>query len=107
MASMQKGDTGVVIQITVYEDDGTTPWDLSGATVTKQLILGPPSGSPKVFDAVFVTDGTDGKLKYLTTSEDIDIAGTWQVQAYWVDTGGAGDERRSTVTNFQVEENIE
>ena len=102
--SMQQGDTGVVLTITVYQENGTTKWDLSGATVTKQIILGPPAGSAKVYDASFVTDGTDGALSYTTTDDDIDVPGTWNIQAYWVDSG---EDRRSTVTTFEVLENIE
>lgn len=103
--SMQVGDSGVVITFTVYDEDGTTPWDLSVAATTKQLILGPPGGGAKVFDAAFVTDGTDGQIKYATEAVDIDVAGTWNIQAYWVDDG-SGDARRSSVTTFEVLENI-
>lgn len=104
--TMQKGDTGVVIILTVYDDDGVTPWNLSVATATKQIILGPPAGSAKTVDATFTTDGTDGKLQYATVSGDIDVAGTWSVQAYWIDAGNS-NERRSTVTTMEVFGNVE
>ena len=104
--SMQKGDTGIIITFTVYDEDGTTPWDLSGAATTKELILGPPVGSAKVYDASFTTDGTDGKLQYATVDGDIDVAGIWKIQASWVDDGN-GNERRSSAASFEVLENIE
>jgi len=75
--------------------------------VTKQLILGPPAGSAKTYDASFFTDGTDGQLEYVTVAGDIDVAGLWSIQAYWIDTGSASEERRSSVVTFEVLENIE
>lgn len=102
---MQVDDTGVLIQITVMDAaDTSQPYDLSAAA-TKFVLLGPPAGAAIEAAADFtVNSGTDGVLQYATTSGDIDEIGEWDVQAYWVNT--SGDERHSTVTQFDVYENI-
>jgi len=102
MSWMQLGDTGVIVELTVTLEDEVTPYDLSSASLT-EIHLGPPSGDAKVCTATFVTDGTDGKLQYATLAGDIDVAGTWDVQAYWED---GGDLRRSTVVVFDVYPNV-
>ena len=56
------GDIGTVFTLTIK--DGSSVIDLSGAT-TKQIILRKPdrvTSSTKT--ASFVTDGSDGKIKY-------------------------------------------
>lgn len=115
---MQKGDVGVVLDVTVRQpptvstdSDGietTTdgdPVNLSPATVI-QIVLGPPVGEPMIKDASFDPAylGTDGRLLYETIEDDISVAGVWSIQAYW-EVGAS--VRRSTVTTFEVLANIE
>lgn len=59
---------------------GTAVLDISSATA-KECALYPPSGAVKVkTGADFVTDGTDGLLKYSTVAADIDEKGYWDIQ---------------------------
>ena len=96
------GDVGTIIRLTITESDGTTPVDVSTATV-KKFYFQKPDGSKINKTAVFDTDGVDGKLKYTTVASDIGIAGTWQVQAY-VEIGTA--KYYSTKTTFTVQGNL-
>ncbi len=83
--------------------DGNAIVDISGAT-TKQIILGKPDGTSLIKSGVFTTDGTDGKLEYITVSGDINVIGWWKIQAYIVTS--TGGEFRSDIENFEVHRNI-
>lgn len=100
---LQQDDEGVLIVVTVYQEDGTTPYDLSTSTDT-EIWLGPPSGEPLHVTATFTTDGTDGKLEYQVVAGDLSVNGTWNVQAVWQESG---NQRHSTVTSFEVYRNVE
>lgn len=75
------GDIGTVFRLTIYDD--TTLANLSGAT-TKQILFSKPSGMLLTKTAVFTTDGTDGKIQYVTVAGDLDEAGQWTIQGYLV-----------------------
>jgi len=97
------GDMGTVIRLTVTENDGETPVNVSGATV-KTFYFVKPNGEkfnkPAEFDS---GNGIDGKLKYITVEGDIDVAGRWQVQAR-IEIGTA--KYFSSVTTFIVKSNL-
>lgn len=93
-------DIGTVVEITVKED--STIVDLSGAT-TKQIVFMKPTGSTLTKTASFVTDGTDGKIKYATIAGDLDVHGDWKVQAILVFPSGTW---HSSAHDFQVHENL-
>lgn len=76
--SIHKEDYGTVIQVTVTEDGVAV--DLSEATEKKLIIQRKPQ-DVLVADAVFVTDGTDGKLKYVLQANDITQKATIKIQA--------------------------
>ena len=79
---------GVTINLRILEDGD--PVDISTATV-KQIRLTTPSGKIKTFAAEFATNGTDGRLKYLTTATtDIPEAGAYSLRAYLEMTGYTG-----------------
>lgn len=96
------GDVGTIIRLTITEDDGTTPVDVSTASV-KKFYFRKPSDEKLAVTAAFNTTGTDGKLKYTVVANDIDVAGTWYVQAY-VEIGTA--KYYSTKTTFTVQSNL-
>ena len=96
------GDVGTVIRLTVTEKDGTTPINVSTAT-DKTFYFRKPDGTKFNRPAEFNTDGADGKLKYTTVDGDIDMARTWQVQAY-VEIGAA--KYYSAKTTFTVQSNL-
>lgn len=95
-------DIGTALTITIQDD--TTVVDISSATVTKQIKFKKPSGVTVTKDAVFVTDGTDGKMRWTTTTvDDLDEAGKWYLQVYLVITGWTG---HSDIGDFVVYENL-
>lgn len=74
------GDVGTTVEVTITKDDGTA-LNISAATEKKIRFK---SLTTIVKDAAFVTDGSDGKLKYVTITADTVFAraGTWKVQGY-------------------------
>jgi hypothetical protein len=72
-------DVGTAVQATVL--DCGQPLDVSAATV-KQIRWKKPSGAYEVRTATFVTDGTDGRIRYVTIAGDLDELGAWEYQAY-------------------------
>jgi hypothetical protein len=75
------GDIGTTIELTLKDGDDVV--DVSSATVTKNILLTGPGLAMATKAASFSTDGTDGKIKWVTTAVgDLSVAGTWEVQAY-------------------------
>jgi BppU N-terminal domain len=101
MDSIQKGAIGVDIVLTVTEDGAAL--NIASAT-GKKIILGKPDGTRLEKEAAFVSDGSDGKIKYTTIAGDLDAAGVWQAQAEFTLSGFTG---RGTMTTFEVKPNIE
>ncbi len=93
-----KNDTGTIFETTVSEESGA-PLDLSGATLI-ELKLRPPVGADKLRMGMFFTDGTDGKVRYFSVFEDLDIAGEWQLQ--WYFEVGSSVKFHTTIINFVV-----
>lgn len=106
---MQQGEEGVLIKVTVYQEDEETPYDLSGGSVASvEMWLGPPGGEKIAVDSgdgvQFTTDGSDGIVEYAVQAGDIFVDGTWNVQIAWTE---GGLQRYSSVTSFTVAANIE
>lgn len=100
-AEIHLGDVGTTIQITI--SDGTNAVDISAATV-KNIIFVDPDDASQTKAGTFVTDGTDGKLKYVTEVDFLDLVGVWQVQ---VDLQWAGGNHwHSSVGEFRVHPNL-
>tara|TARA_R100000008_G_scaffold86692_1_gene80945 strand:- start:119 stop:445 length:327 start_codon:yes stop_codon:yes gene_type:complete len=98
-------DIGTVFRVTVYDttsSGGTTVADISGAT-TKTFTFKRPDGTTFDKTAVFTTDGSDGNIQYLTVDGDLNIAGTWHLQAYVVTSAGSW---KTTAGTFKVYENL-
>jgi hypothetical protein len=92
-------DIGTVFEATIMDGDDVV--NVSTAT-TKQLIFR-GNGSSKTKTATFTTDGTDGKIRYVTVTGDLDWAGQWEWQAYVVMPTGAW---HSDTAQFIVYENL-
>jgi GDSL-like Lipase/Acylhydrolase family len=82
---MHAGDVGRPLNLQLFEDDGTTPLNVSTATVIFSLY--DPTGNVSTRTAAFITDGTDGKVGYLTVANDLTV-GNWQIQATATFTDG-------------------
>ena len=98
---MRKNDIGTEIRVCIEDCDGDAV-DISAAT-TKQIIFKKPSGSLLTKDANFLTDGSDGKLSYVSRDGDLDEIGTWKIQASI--TIGA-NIWKSTFKSFKVHRNL-
>ena len=94
------GDIGTQFTLTI--SDAGKAVDLSSAT-TKQIIFRKPDAVKLTKTAEFVTDGTNGQVKYLSISGDLDLAGFWRVQAHVVLPTG---EWSSSVEMFEVVDNL-
>ncbi len=72
-------DFGVDILLTVT-DSNCNPVDISTSTA-REFELQKPDGSITTVTALFVTNGTDGKLRYTVASGVLNVVGTWSVRA--------------------------
>lgn len=79
MAELQVGVIGATLRGTAYEQDQSI-MDLSASTGL-QFYLKSPSGKLKTFTASLSTDGTDGRMEYVTTAAtDLFEHGRWRLQ---------------------------
>ena len=92
-------DIGTQFKLTIL--DGGTALDVS--TATKKINFRKPDGTCLEKTASNFTDGTDGIIYYTTESGDLDVVGTWKMQAF-VDFGAT--EFYSDVHSFKVHKNI-
>ncbi len=79
MASVRVGDTGTRFELTVVENDVAV--DISSATM-KTIKFQKPDNSVVSKTADFTTDGSDGKIDYVSITNDIDVRGEWKIQGY-------------------------
>lgn len=81
------GDVGTTLRCTVKDRiNGTltvVPVDAATAAGEKQILLkSPAAGSGWVaYEAIFTTDGLDGRIERDTEAGDIDVGGTWWMRA--------------------------
>lgn len=96
------GDIGTHFQaelINLVNADPEEPFDISAAT-EKKMVFMDPNGEEREFTAVFVTDGTDGLLEYVTANKaDLDAEGKW---SYYPWVKYPGGERRGSEIKFTV-----
>jgi len=71
---MRAGDIGTVLTFTVKEDNAVV--DISSATV-KNIVKVSPGGGENTIALGFSTDGTDGKLTYVTVAGDFRHSGDY------------------------------
>jgi hypothetical protein len=98
-------DIGTIFRVTVYDTTSTgstTVADISGAT-TKTFTFKRPNGTTFERTAVFTTDGTDGDIQYISVDGDLDVSGTWHLQAYVATSAGNWN---TSVGTFKVHENL-
>ena len=96
------GDIGTVIEVAIVDQAGVAV-DISLAT-TKEIILKKPAGTTDTKTAAFSGDGTDGKMRFVTTlAGDLDTDGDWFVQGHVVIPAGTW---HSDVGTFPVLPNL-
>ena len=94
------GDIGTVFRITLT--DCATPVDLTGNTDISIIFL-KPDGTTAVKTATLFGPATDGVIQYTTILDDLDLAGTWKIQAeITLPTG----KWRSDIEKFKVYANL-
>ena len=98
---LRKDAIGVQITVTLKEDGVVIN---STSLTTKEFIIVKPSGTSVTKAASFVTDGSDGKIRYTTLSGDLNEAGQYRLQANLV--YAAGYSGRSEIGTFYCEENL-
>jgi len=103
--SMHVGDWGDDIQFTFYEciDGVLTIMDISAATLQEAIFKKPDTIATVTQVTTFVTDGTDGKTRYVTVAGDIDEEGSWQAQGHVILPTG---EWKSDIVCFDVKGNL-
>lgn len=73
-----------------------------GATV-KNIIVQRPDGTTFTRPGVFTTDGTDGKIYFLTIAGDLTMSGTYYIQSYLELPSWQG---HSDIGEFEVFDNL-
>ena len=87
MASeIHEGDIGTKLLITVT-DDGVVV-DISVASLL-EIFIRKPDGTILSVSGTLETDGTDGKMHYITIAGDTDVAGVYKLQGRVVLPGGS------------------
>jgi hypothetical protein len=100
MADIRVGDVGTELVIPVTDEDGVEV-DVSAAT--KTIYLRKPDGTVLTKTAVNDTTGTDGLMKHVTVSGDLNVAGEWGIQGRVV----SGSNQWSTAdSTFVVKKNF-
>ena len=97
---IHKGDIGT--QFTVTVQDGTTVVDISTAS-TKQLIFKKPGGTILTKRTSVDTDGTDGKMQYVSVDGDLSDDGVWKMQGKVII---GGNTFSTDITSFKVYRNL-
>lgn len=99
--SLRVGDVGAHLEMEIWENGAGL--DISAATA-KTMDIEDPDGNVITKAAVFVTDGADFKMEYVT--EDASILhtdGTWRRQVKFTMGTWTG---KSTIYSFRVEPNL-
>lgn len=102
-AEIHVGDTGTKFLMTLKKEDDSIA-NLSGVEVTSvDFVFKKPDATTITRVTSFETNGTDGQVKYVTTSSDLSISGKWSIQAYVNTTNGVW---HSNITKFDVKANL-
>ncbi len=75
-----KGDIGLTIRLTI-DDDGTVR-NISGQSALLIYLTKPNNGNVLTKTGSLTSDGTDGKLEYVTVDGDLDTPGEWTAQGH-------------------------
>lgn len=99
---LQQNDVGVSLNITVVQQNGVTPIDISSAT-SLSIYLTQPGMNVITYAANFVNNGIDGLMAAITSAGDLSLVGIYYIQASY----SIGKNIKYTdKTNFLVEPNI-
>ena len=96
-AEVHLNDIGTEFRATLKDQDGVVV-DISTAS-TRTMKFRKPTGVTVTKTAALFGTGTDGKMKYLSITGDLDVLGEWRVQGFVAIGAGSWhtDEYRFTV----------
>ena len=94
------GDIGTTLIVTILENGSVV--DISSAT-SLQIVIRKPDATTLTKTGVFTTDGTDGKMQYVSIAGDFDQSGNYRIQGKVELTGG---NYSSSVGSFKVHCNL-
>jgi hypothetical protein len=94
-------DTIITFEVQILQEDNTI-YPLNGAQVL-EFHFQKPDGTIMIRPANYVTDGSDGKIKYTTNEMDLDQIGRWKYQIY-IERGPV--IKHSDVGKFRVYPNL-
>lgn len=94
-------DIGIELLVTLTSND--VAFDVSTATSVK-FRFRKPSGTEVSKTGSLKTDGTDGKVRYISVANDFDEIGTWRYQVY-IELAD-GSKRTSEMSKFKVTDAI-
>ena len=95
------GDIGTSFEVTLVDSNGAI-FPVATAT-TMNILFKKPGGTTLTKAGAWVTDGLDGKIKYVSVSGDLDQPGDWVLQAYISKPGFTGHSGKSY---FEVFSNL-
>ena len=96
-------DIDTVFQSEIRDNTDSVVDISSSLNNTKNFLFSKPDGTVITKTGIFTTDGTDGLLRYITISGDLDTVGTW---CYQIDIEISGGHWHSDMTTFNVEPNL-
>lgn len=100
MADVRLNDIGTAFTATIRDESGVVV-NIAGGTF--QMRFRKPDATVVDKTATLVTDGSDGKIQYVSISGDIDQSGEWRVQGV---VTLSGSTFRSTIKRFNVGKNL-
>ena len=80
MSDIHAGDIGTNIDVQIIDSNGAVDVSSASNAGDIQFTFANPFDTHLVVNGTFVTDGTDGWVRYETTAGDIDMAGYWHRQ---------------------------
>jgi len=95
-------DIGTAFDIPLMDCDVAAD-DIETA-IEKIIIFRKPDGEVVIQTAVFKTDGTDGVIRYVTITGDLDQTGTWKIQGRVTTPAGTWS---SEIGRFKVYTNLD
>ncbi len=99
---VHEGDFGTVYELEIQEDGALL--DISSYTTRQIIFKKPTSGDLVTNTAVFSSDGTDGKIRYTTTTAlEIDEDGNWNMQGRLAKSGA---DFKTEIVVFEVVANL-
>jgi hypothetical protein len=101
MADLQASDIGSIIRFTIKELGAIL--DVSTAEV-KRIFFQKRDKTVVIVNALFTTDGTDGKIEYITSGSDFLVpSGKWKGQGYVEMAGGSW---HTSIVDIEVGSNL-